>query len=266
MQLAAKPKRLLEDQELAADAENEDFTQHILTRFFAVKRTFKRVQFTQAVLSNCYFRNCTFIECDFTGAVIKECNLRGAKFENCNFRYATLEKTQIDPEVMRNGLPTGENLARDFVRSLRVNFSQIGDYVAVNEAIRIEVRLTREHYYNAAYSRTAYYRTKYKGRSRLAHGLYHAKWTVLDWLWGNGESALRIILTGLFLIACVAIMHPRAIGISGYFHALPYVIANFWGVKTSEDLSPEWFTAVTIGRFVLFALFIAVLVKRFARR
>ena len=123
------------------------------------------VSFKQCDFANCYFRNCRFIRCNFTGATIKESNFRGSQFEECNFRYTSWEKTILDEHFLDTCLPSEENLARDLARSLRVNFSQIGNYDAVNKAASIEVSLTGQHLYNAAYSRQSYYRSKYKGWS-----------------------------------------------------------------------------------------------------
>jgi len=266
MELKAHEKLKLCDKELTNDSVEEDLSQHDITKFYAVGRTFTKVSFKQSVLNLCYFRNCTFVGCNFTGAAIKECNFRGASFDNCIFDYCTFEKTQLEADFLNRCLPTGENLARDLVRSLRVNFSQIGDYEAVNAAIKIEVQLTRQHHYNAAYSKIGYYRSKYKGGKRFLNGLLHAKWKFFDLLWGNGESVPRIAAVGLITIIVFTFAHPYATTLGGYIQALPRVGANFWGVKVTENLSNMCFALITAIRFILFGLFMAVLVKRLARR
>jgi uncharacterized protein YjbI with pentapeptide repeats len=163
-------KEKLEDKEFDSDV-TDSFERKELIRLFAVGITFTGVAFKQAVLVNCYFRNCTFIRCDFTGTQIKDCNLKGSSFEGCQFRYTSWEKTLLDEEFLDRCLPPEENLARDLVRSLRVNFAQIGNYDAVNKAAAIEVALTGRHLFNAAYSRQGYYRSwpKYQGINRLTH-------------------------------------------------------------------------------------------------
>ena len=153
------------------------------------------MSFKQSEISDCYFRNCRFIRCDFTGANISRSNFRGAQYEECKFQYSTWEHTQLDEEFLYNCLPSEENLARDLVRSLRVNFGHIGNYAAVNRAASIEVALTGQHLYHAAYSKQSYYRSKYKGWDRVTHIIRHARWKALDLLWGNGESIFRILIS-----------------------------------------------------------------------
>lgn len=138
-----KPK--LQDVEFTDNVSDEDFSRHDMVSVFAVVKVFTKVSFKQANFLGCYFRNCRFIGCDFTGAFIKESNLRGSQFENCTFRYATWEKSHLDDDFLDHCLPSEENLARDLVRSLRVNFSEIGNYEAVNRAASIEVHLTGQH-------------------------------------------------------------------------------------------------------------------------
>ena len=167
MELKEHVKTAVKDQEITTAVVDEDLTQKELIRLYAVKITFTRVAFKQCNITSCYFRNCHFIGCDFTGAVIKDTNLKGSQFENCKFHYSLWEKTFLEESFLDNCLPSEENLARDLVRSLRVNFAQIGNYEAVNKAASIEVKLNGRHLFNAAYSRQAYYRNKYKGLTRI---------------------------------------------------------------------------------------------------
>jgi len=145
----------LEDVEFTTDISNEDFSRHDFVRVFAVGRVFTKISFKQVNFSTCYFRNCRFIGCDFTGAFVKETNLRGSQFENCTFRYVAWEKSQLDDDFLDCCLPSEENLARDLVRSLRVNFSEIGNYEAVNRAASIEVDLTGKHTYTRLLTQTS---------------------------------------------------------------------------------------------------------------
>lgn len=237
----------------------------VLSHVFAVTVTFVDVSFKQCDFSLCYFRNCRFIRCDFTGATLKDSNMRGSQFEECNFRYTTWEKTILDEHFLDTCLPSEENLARDLARSLRVNFAQIGNYEAVNKAASIEVILTGQHLYNAAYSRQSYYRAKYKGMSRLAHTIGHIRWKALDLLWGNGESIVRVASSGLAVILAVALVLMRDHSQLLFPDALWTVFSNFWGIQ-SGHLPDSYLVVLTIIRFVLLGLFMAILVKRLSRR
>jgi hypothetical protein len=258
-----KPK--LEDVEFTTDVNGEDFTRHDMVRVFAVGKVFTKISFKQVNFLGCYFRNCRFIGCDFTGAFVKETNLRGSQFENCTFRYTAWEKSHLDDDFLDRFLPSEENLARDLVRSLRVNFSEIGNYEAVNRAASIEVGLTGQHLYKAAYSNESYYRSKYKGTERLSHAVQHARWKTLDLLWGNGESIFRILISCFVAILAVSIVYSREANVS-FVDALIESIWQFWGKQYALAMPPVYALALTIIQFVAFGLFMAILVKRLSRR
>lgn len=266
MELTDHSKPLIEDKEFSADLREHDLAQQVLRRVFAVKKTFIGVSFKQSEISDCYFRNCRFIRCDFTGASVRRSNFRGSQYEECKFQYSTWEHTQLDEEFLDNCLPSEENLARDLVRSLRVNFGHIGNYAAVNKAASIEVMLTGQHLFHAAYSKQSYYRSKYKGWVRVLHAARHARWKALDLLWGNGESIFRILLTGVATVILWAIFLAWAYPQFTWPQSIVSVTYAFWGVTGSPPLPSHDLTLLTVVRFVLFGLFMAILVKRLARR
>lgn len=258
-------KLRLEDVEFISDSCDADFSRHDLSRVYAVGKIFRKTSFKQSNIVCCYFRNCRFIDCDFTGAFFKESNLRGAQFENCNFKYVTWEKSQVDDDFLNYCLPSEENLARDLVRSLRVNFSEIGNYEAVNRAASVEVQLTGQHLYKAAYSKESYYRSKYKGFDRLLHAIRHAQWKALDLLWGNGESLLRVFISTMLILLTVAFLYSREANLP-FQDALMESIWQFWGKQYVKPIPPIYTITLTIAQFVAFGLFMAVLVKRLSRR
>ena len=264
MELRDHIKRRVEDKEIKGDG-SQDFTRMYLDRIYAVKIIFNDTSFKQSVMSNCYFRNCTFIRCDFSGAHFKECNLKGASFSECKFEYSPWEKSQLDEHFLEDCLPPQENLARDLVRSLRVNFAQIGNYAAVNRAAAIEVQLTGQHLYNAAYSKQSYYRKKEKntGFARISHMAQHLQWRVLEFLWGNGESILRVIINGLLVILVFALILAAGEQCYKFTDALWLSFLGFWG--ETKDLPTGIRVALTISRFILAGLFMTILVKRLSR-
>lgn len=265
MELVEHVKEKIEDKAIFG-AVTESFERKELVRVFAVKITFTDTSFKQAVLSGCYFRNCTFIRCDFTGASFKDCYLKGSSFDGCKFEYSTWEKTQLDEEFLTHCLPSQENLARDLVRSLRVNFGQIGNYTAVNRAAAIEVKLTGLHLFNASYSQQAYYRKKEKntGLLRLKNMAMHFQWRVLEFLWGNGESTLRVAINGVLIIVFFAMLLTGTKYNYEFWDALWLAFLGFWG---EAKILPETIkVALTVSRFVLVGLFMSILVKRLSRR
>lgn len=266
MKLQEHKKAVIENKEFLGEVRDENLSLKELTRVFAVDVTFLNVSFKQSVFSLCYFRNCRFIRCDFTGANIKESNLRGSQFEECNFKYTTWEKTFLDEHFLDTCLPSEENLARDLVRSLRVNFSQIGNYEAVNKAASIEVSLAGQHLYHAAYSRQSYYRAKYKGWSRLAYAIAHVRWKALDLIWGNGESIVRVAVSGLAVILIASLLLMGGHSQTPFQEAFWTAFCNFWGIQTATNIPNAYVVTLTIIRFVLFGLFMAILIKRLSRR
>lgn len=266
MELIEHSKPIIEDKEFSSEVRDQDLSQKVLRRVFAVEKVFVGVSFKQSEISECYFRNCRFIRCDFTGTSIRRSNFRGSQYEECKFQYSTWEHTQLDEEFLDNCLPSEENLARDLARSLRVNFGHIGNYRAVNNAASIEVMLTGQHLFNAAYSKQSYYRSKYKGWGRVLHAVRHARWKALDLLWGNGESLLRVLLACIFTVfiwgSYLAWSNPQLT----WSQSLVAVAYQFWGVSGGGQLSSLQLTLLTIVRFLLVGLFMAILVKRLARR
>ncbi len=266
MELVDHSKPVIEDKEIVSDVRDEDLTQKVLRRVYAVGKTFVGVKFKQAEFSQCYFRNCRFIRCDFTGANISKSNFRGSQYEECKFHYSTWEHTYLDEEFLDRCLPSEENLARDLVRTLRVNFGHVGNYPAVNKAASIEVALTGQHLFNAAYSKQSYYRSKYKSWNRLYHAVRHLQWKALDLLWGNGESIFRVLGCGIFLVvvwgAYLAWQYPQF----SWPESLRVSVQAFWGVSTTPPVPDGHLAALTALRFLLVGLFMAILIKRLARR
>lgn len=266
MALKEHTKLIIENEEFYDEIRGEDYSVRRLSRVFAKGVAFTDVSFKQCDFANCYFRNCRFIRCDFTGATIKESNFRGAQFEGCDFRYTSWEKTILDEHFLDTCLPSEENLARDLVRSLRVNFAQIGNYDAVNKAASMEVSLTGKHLYNAAYSGQSYYRSKYKGLSRISSAIGHAQWLILDLLWGNGESILRVALSGLVVVIIAATFMVYNHSQLAFLDALWSAFSGFWGIQVGTKLPEAYAVILTIFRFILFGLFMAILVRRLSKR
>lgn len=258
-------KEKLENKEFTGEVGPESFEQKELVRVFAVGVTFRGVSFKQALIASCYFRNCRFIECDFTGAQFKESSLRGTNFSSCKFAYSTWEKTFLEDRFLDACLPSEENLARDLVRTLRVNFAQIGNYEAVNRAAALEVRLTGQHLYNAAYSQQSYYRHKYRGLDRAQHAAQHAGWKALDLLWGNGESLVRVLVAGAVSVGIAALCLGSSAPELPLSERAERSLLGFWGIGT-QALPESIALGLTLARYLFLGLFMAILVKRLSRR
>lgn len=193
--------------QIVESVKGENCSQQHYVRVFAVNIIFTEVSFKQSIFEQCYFRNCTFVRCDFIGAEFQSCNLRGAKFDGCTFNYSTWNSTILEQRFLSECLPSEENLARDLVQELRVNFSEIGNYPAVNAASSIEVKLSGTHLYKAAFSKESYYRSKYKGFDRAWMALKYIGWKFLDLLWGNGESISKVLISASIFLLMLSIFN-----------------------------------------------------------
>jgi hypothetical protein len=252
------------DVEFTTDCEKQDFTLNLFWRVAAKNKTFTKVDFKYCVFEDCYFRNCKFVDCDFTGCQFRNSVLRGSEFEACQFDYCRFDKCVIPYEILNTSLPRRHNLALEFARSLRINYSQIGDTVGVNRAISAELEATRMDHRKAAWSDELYYRQKFTG-------LLHAKQIVTDlwfrflnFVWGNGESIWKVFRSIVIVNVLVAVIvwfnQKGTVG-----SALLDALGLFWGTYKLQDF-PLLFAIATALRFTLIGLFITVLVRRLSRR
>ena len=267
MSLIDHKKEKIEDKEFSQDVSGEEYTRKDISRVFAVGKVFTGVNFSQSNLSSCYFRNCRFIRCNFTGTAFKDCYLKGTSFPESSLKYTTFSSSQLDDAILDNSLPAEENLARDFVRALRVNFTQVGNYEAVNKAALIEVNLTGTHLYKAAYSREAYYRgkEKYTGIDRVKAVFSHAQWKFLDLLWGNGESLFKIFMSSVAFVILMSFIIFMSSS-DTFSDTISAVFYSFWGVKSDLDIARPYLMLLTVIRLLFFSLFVSVLVNRLAKR
>ena len=140
-------RQLIADQYVPRNVVDEAsaFKYKVFTRLNAIGIKFTNVSFEHSVLDGCYLRNCVFDSCNFTGCRFIGCSFQGSSFPGSKFNYATFERCQVDSDILTVWNPTEENLKMRFARSLRMNFQQIGDAKAVNEAITLELHATARH-------------------------------------------------------------------------------------------------------------------------
>ncbi|MDC8829720.1 pentapeptide repeat-containing protein [Alteromonas gilva] len=235
---------------------------HML-RVSAVEKTFERVDFRYSVFDDCYFRKCKFVNCDFTGAQLKNSSFRGSEFIGCKFDYCRFNNTRITNTILDNNQPGFENVALEFAQALRVNFGQIGDVVGVNKAIKHELMATKTHLKKGAFSSEGWYRDKYKSWDRAKFVWNYLTFSSLDFIWGNGESLVKVFRT-----ICLVIFAATLLSIlSGEILAssLQASVLVFLGLD-SDALPLMLGVPLVLCRFVLLGMFLSVLVKRLSRR
>jgi len=260
----------IKDKAIAHDLKGENLTNKQFERLVAKQKRFINCNFSYSHFDSVYLHKCTFDSCKFVGCKFINSNLRGSSFEGCTFDYAEFSHTQIEPEVLDKGCPGRENLQQKFARTLRVNFQQIGNAVAANKAIKIELEANRVHLYKAWHSREAYYRKHYPGLTRVKSFFEWAEFVLLDFCWGNGESLLKLLRTVAILIALIALgdvyFFKDITSINSYLEAMNEAPQMFVGVSSPTNYSGAILATIATLRYVMLACFVSILVKRFSRR
>ena len=252
--------------------EPKKFKFKVFIRLNAIKITFKNVSFLHCIFDNCYLKNCVFDTCDFTGCRFLGSNFHQTTFRGCEFEFATFERSQLDDDILSEA-PRKENLRMRFARSLRMNYQQIGDAKAVNKAISLELEATSIYLYKSWRSGETYYKEKYPGfLNGIAQFLRWLEFWLLDFVWGNGESIMKLLRSILLTVILIAVydtnMNSSPLNIGFYWSSLQIAPAVFLGIPLEH---PHNFTVgalsiITGMRFVSIALLTALLVKRFSRR
>jgi hypothetical protein len=258
------------DQAVSHDLIEVVLRNHQFIRLVASKKRFIGCDFSYSEFDSAYLRNCTFDSCKFIGCKFTKSNLRGSIFVGCVFDYAEFSQTQIEPEILDSGCPGQENLQQKFARTLRVNFHQIGDTVASNKAIKVELEAMRMHLYKAWHSRESYYRKKYPGIKKAEVFLEWLKFILLDFFWGNGESPWKLVRSIALVTGAIALGDV-------YFFGNPWALQSYgpalWrapevllGITRPQGFSGVVVSLITGLRYVMLACLVSILVKRFSRR
>ncbi|MGC1361721.1 MAG: hypothetical protein WA826_11145, partial [Silvibacterium sp.] len=122
----------------------------------------------------------------------------------------------------------------------------------------------------AWHSKNTYYRNKYPGFRRVE---YFGRWfwfSALDLLWGNGESAFKLVRSICCFFVVMAVYDSIKVGdprqIVSYWRGIRVAPEVFLGVRAFPQYSYLYLTTVSTARLLSFAALMAVLLKRFSRR
>ncbi|WP_433694998.1 pentapeptide repeat-containing protein [Paraburkholderia phenoliruptrix] len=265
-------REVLTDLYVSENVQNEPtkYKYKVFVRLNAKDKHFKRISFEHCIFDACYMNNCVFDTCDFTGCKFIGSNFHQTAFTGCTFDYATFERCQIDDDILRSEAPHQENLRMRFARSLRMNYQQIGDAKAVNRAISLELQATSMYLLKSWSSQESYYQKKFGGLKRASQ---FVKWTdfwILDFIWGNGESILKLLRTIIIILIAVTLYDTARNGnllhVDDILSAFKNAPGEFLGITSPRNFSPGVSDSLVTARLVSFALLTAMLVKRFGRR
>ena len=261
----------IEDQIFKEDTVvNEQFPYKLFIRIGAKKVKFVNTNFSHTYFDHCYFRDCIFESCDFTGCKFLNSNFTGSSFPNSKFEYSIFEKTFVDNDILETSSPKAENLRLKFARSLRTNYSALGDIDSVSKAMNIELHATRKHHFNSWFSEINYYRDKYTGTARLKAFIDWMYFSVQDFIWGNGEKAGRLLRTGLYLWIIMTLYDVFNFGnsnlISSYMQSFFNMPSIFFGIEQPTTYSKLYLAFIALLRLIGFGLFMSLIIKKYNKR
>ncbi len=267
-------RKIVTDYYAKENVENEknDYAFKIYVRLNAKDKVFRKVNFQHSIFDTSYFNTCIFDTCNFTGCRFIGSNFHLSTFAGCTFSYALFERCQITDDILEQEAPREDNLKMRFARSLRMNFQQIGDAKAVNRAISVELEATASYLKKSWASEETYYRKKYPAWKRVPQFFKWLDFCILHMIWGNGESAWKLLRAIAVIHGLIAIYDTvqfgNALDVRDYLNSLAMSPGVFFGIENaSTHAYPIWvLSAITAVRLLGFALFTAILVKRFGRR
>lgn len=259
-----------EDQKIENNISDANLSNRLFMRVSAKGIHFKKVDFKYGIFDGCYFRKCTFESCDFTGSKFKETNLHGTVFDGCKFDYSLFERTFVDDNILSTGCPGFENLKLRFARALRVNYQQIGDYDAVNKAIKVELDATGVYLFKAWHSNESYYRKEYRRGKRFKYFVKWLSFWCLEAIWGNGENVLGLLRAIGIIFILIAISYVFILGdkrsLLDYWYALGIAPSIFLGVLMPPEYPKLIVSFIVLARLIMVGFFLSIVIKRFNRR
>lgn len=263
-------RKVITDHRFASDESDTKYDNHLFVRLSAKGRRFRNVDFRFSTFDACYLRDARFDSCDFTGCRFVATNLHGAKFSGCDFEYATFERTSVDPSILETECPSRENLRVRFARTLRMNYQQLGEAAAVNKAMKVELSATEVHLYKSWASSEEYYRRKYVGLLWFKAFYDWISFIIGDFIWGNGERALRLLRFVLLILACMTLYDVTNFGdphvIGSYLSAFLRSSEVFMGIPAPPELPKPYVAAITLARLIAVGFLLSIILKKFNRR
>lgn len=254
------------------------FSTHLFVRAVAKNIIFENIDFSKTYFENSYLKDCRFILCNFEGAKFTNSNLSGSYFKDCNFDYATFEKTFVDDEIFECA-PKWHNLRYKFARSLKLNYASIGDYMKSSKAVTIELEATKKHLKDSWLSGEEWYKLKYGGVKRRSEQF--RKWlavSILDFLWGNGESLWRLVRFNILIFFALTIYHIVKKSVNNAFEIIDVFLikipANYFGISIFDSNRNNYFEyyptglslTLVITRLICFGLLMSIIIKKYNRR
>ena len=165
----------------------------------------KNIIFDHSYFSDCKLRKVSFENCSFVNCYFYNCDFSKSSFNNCDFRYSRFQDTLVDTDIF-NSAPREKNLLMKFSNNLRVNYRDLGDKYSEDAAIQHELKASEDYLYDSWNSSNTYYRKKYQGFERFKKLFEWCGFKLNKFVWGNGESFVRLILSSIIIILLLGLV------------------------------------------------------------
>lgn len=263
-------KEKVEDKIFDSHEKHENYKNKLFIRVGAKGKRFEGVDFTHTYFDNCYFKDCVFDSCSFIGAKFLNSNFTGSNFCGCKFEYAFFQNTLLEYSILEESCPGYENQKLKFARTLRKNFESIGDAESANKAIKVELIARGLHLKKTWKSNEGYYRRKYSGGKRIAFFFRWLYFRIQSIVWGNGESAWKLVKTCVFLWLLMSVLDVwilnEASSETSFLNSLIKMPHIFLSIEKPENYPDFYLSIIYVVRLVAFGLFMSIILKRFNHR
>lgn len=260
---------------------NQDFSNLWLQDVNGRDVTYDSCNFSASIIERGYFFHARFKNCNFTGARFVECNFRQATFEQCKFDYADFNRCVVPaPQILAN-LPSFANVRWELLHNLRANERSIGENRYEAEIVKKEIEAEIEHW-RAVRTRPSGYYEKYHSTADFLKAWYHTIRLIVErYVWGHGESLLRLSIAAIVALLLLSILHctdsPNSLSnvslgalAASFWRSVVFVFQLFIDLPSVDSQfvrqSPIVSAATVMLRYVVIGLAVPVLYKHIAKR
>lgn len=260
--------------------ENKDFTNEVHEDIQGKGITYRKCDFSYSIFVRGYFHKARFEDCKFVGTRFSATIFRSASFENCDFSYADFDRCVVPIPQMLANLPAYPNVRWELLHNLRANAKSVGDTQHESEIIWSEIETEIEHWRSISKGQAGYYQ-KYSATERFFGRLRHWRLLIERYLWGHGESLMRLGLATLFCLVVVASFNAIGrvddLGAASlhsvatlWLKSFAFIVALFIDLPSvnSQDVESSLITSslAVMLRYISIGLAVPVLYKYIAKR
>lgn len=186
--------------------EKKDFKNLLLEDVQGKGVTYQDCDFSYSIVVRSYFHGAKFSRCKFIGTRFVSTVLRSATFEGCDFSYADFDRSVVPiPQVLAN-LPAYPNVRWELLHNLRANARSLGDTQHESDLIWREIDTEMEHWRSVCQVQAGYYQ-KYSRAERVLARLRRWRLLAERYVWGHGESLLRLGVATLVALVALALLN-----------------------------------------------------------